>query len=386
MLRNLFELKLGKDKEDEVNNIFMLFYDFRDAFGSVDHEVLWQILDWFHVPRYLQNIVKDAYKGSRFCVRYGAKGEVTPWIMSEKGVRQGCTASPYVFCIVEDLLLRVLDSLEHLEIPGGVPVNATAFADDATSISDNKGTAQLMVHAVEFFCNTTGMETNVKKSAATVVSVRNGKRIARDPGLFYQQKPFTAKQGADRYIHHGVEVGGTGSSFMVVNRLEVRMEEKYVLYQSLDCPGWMKSIFFITVALPYVFWTLSIWTLPVCQLKRLDDIQRKVCRQFEGLRGSTCGAAIHAPNALGGYGFLSMELIAPLRFTVPFLRRLFLADPEARGVQWAVLAKEAKRLCTKIQVTTSRNCSPNPHCMPALWTTTQIWISPPQCCFWREPR
>jgi hypothetical protein len=134
---------------------------------------------------------------------------------------------------------------------------------------------------------------------------------------------------------------------MVVNRLEVRMEEKYVLYQSLDCPGWMKSIFFITVALPYVFWTLSIWTLPVCQLKRLDDIQRKVCRQFEGLRGSTCGAAIHAPNALGGYGFLSMELIAPLRFTVPFLRRLFLADPEARGVQWAVLAKEAKRLCTK---------------------------------------
>jgi hypothetical protein len=155
-------------------------------------------------------------------------------------------------------------------------------------------------------------------------------------------------------------VGGSCTTYPVVKRLEARMQEKMLVYQTLDCPGWMKSIFYITMVLPYVYWTLSIWTLAACQLRSLDKTLRKTCKQFEGLRASTCNAAIHAPNSLGGYGYLSLELQGPLRFTIPFLRRLFLADAESRGVQWAVLRKEATRLCANIPDTEVEQLLTNP--------------------------
>eukprot|EP00959_Pyramimonas_sp_CCMP1952_P083566 1747021-Pyramimonas_sp.AAC.1 len=74
------------------NNIHVLYVDFADAFGSVDHHRLHAIMEAMGLPRDAIELVRDLYKGASIRVRT-PKGDTTSIPIMGRGTIQGHSES-----------------------------------------------------------------------------------------------------------------------------------------------------------------------------------------------------------------------------------------------------------------------------------------------------
>ena len=68
--------------------IYFCFIDYFKAFGCVDHNKLWKILQEMGIPDHLTCLLRNLYAGQEATVRTGHG--TTDWFQIGKGVRQGC--------------------------------------------------------------------------------------------------------------------------------------------------------------------------------------------------------------------------------------------------------------------------------------------------------
>ena len=76
-------------------NIYFGFIDYAKAFDCVDHNKLWKILKEMRIPDHLTCLLRKVYAGQEATVRneHGTRD----WFQINKGVRQGCILSPWLF-------------------------------------------------------------------------------------------------------------------------------------------------------------------------------------------------------------------------------------------------------------------------------------------------
>ena len=96
------EIKLPTSAGSQINkarefqkNIYFCFIDYAKAFNSVDHNILWTILQEMGMPDYLTCLLRNLYADQEATVRTGHG--TTDWFQIGKGVRQGCILSPCLF-------------------------------------------------------------------------------------------------------------------------------------------------------------------------------------------------------------------------------------------------------------------------------------------------
>ena len=80
-------------------NIYFCFIDYAKAFDCVDHNKLWKILKQMGIPDHLTCLLRNLYAGQEATIR--AEHGTTDWFQTGKGVRQGCTLSPYLFTYMQ---------------------------------------------------------------------------------------------------------------------------------------------------------------------------------------------------------------------------------------------------------------------------------------------
>jgi len=72
-------------------NIYFCFIDYTKAL-TVDHIKLWKILKDMGIPDHLTCLLRNLHAGQEATVRTGHR--TTDWLLTGKGVRQGCILSP----------------------------------------------------------------------------------------------------------------------------------------------------------------------------------------------------------------------------------------------------------------------------------------------------
>ena len=98
----MFKLDLEKAEEPEIklstsirslkrqkkfqNNIYFCFIDSDKAFGCVDHNKLWNILQEMGIPNHLPCLLRNLYAGQEATVRTGHG--TMDWFQIGKGVHQ----------------------------------------------------------------------------------------------------------------------------------------------------------------------------------------------------------------------------------------------------------------------------------------------------------
>ena len=153
------------DYVEHTNSSCLLFFsDFEKAFDSVDHTFLVNTLKQFNFGDSLIKWVKTFYNNITSSVLNN--GFMTDFFNIERGVRQGCPLSPYLFILAIEPLSQYISKCTHIKgiQMGNIEVKSTLFADDATFVMDgSEESFTNLINILDQFERISGLKLNNSK-------------------------------------------------------------------------------------------------------------------------------------------------------------------------------------------------------------------------------
>ena len=91
-------------KKPYGNTVYTCFIDYKKAFDCVNHGQLWNTLRMMDIPEHITVLIKNLHEGQEAVVRtqYGE----TEQFKANKGVRQECILSPFLFNLYGEQIMR----------------------------------------------------------------------------------------------------------------------------------------------------------------------------------------------------------------------------------------------------------------------------------------
>ena len=102
VLRRMSERAIEKQKD-----IYACFIDYSKAFDTVRHEPLIDLLKEIDVDSHHVQLLANLYWKQKAAVRHN--GDIIEWSSIKQGVHQGCVASPHLFAMYTEIIMRSLD-------------------------------------------------------------------------------------------------------------------------------------------------------------------------------------------------------------------------------------------------------------------------------------
>ena len=98
----IFTLRMIAERCVEMQkDVHICFIDYANAFGKVQHVTLFEILQELDVNRKDLELLKNFYWQKQALVRIGQ--DMSDWVNTARGVRQGCVLSPALFSLCGDV-------------------------------------------------------------------------------------------------------------------------------------------------------------------------------------------------------------------------------------------------------------------------------------------
>ena len=142
----------------------------------------------------------------------------------KQGVRQGCVASPHLFALYTEMIIREIEDMKGIRIDDKV-VNNIRYADDTVILAESEQQLQQLVHTVVteselkgLYLNSTKSFTMVfskaKVSPACSVSV-HGNVLGQVQSFVYLWSLFTSDARNDKQVRR--RIGIAKSTFTSMN-------------------------------------------------------------------------------------------------------------------------------------------------------------------------
>jgi hypothetical protein len=142
------------------------FLDFEKAFDTIQWNVIYDALKTFNIGQQFINWVHIIYNESEACVTNN--GYSSPFFTLERGVRQGCPLSPYLFIMVVELLankIRNSNSIKGIKI-GTTEIKLVQMADDTTVFVEDPESLENTLKILAQFELYAGLRLNKSKTEA----------------------------------------------------------------------------------------------------------------------------------------------------------------------------------------------------------------------------
>ena len=142
----------------------IFFSDFEKAFDSLDHGYLKNCLQHFNFGENFLRWIDLFYNDAKSCVTNN--GHMSNFFPIERGVRQGCPLSPYLFIIAIEILsykVTTSESIKGIKM-FGEEFKKSLFADDASFILDGSlKSLENLIDILDNFSYISGLKLNAKK-------------------------------------------------------------------------------------------------------------------------------------------------------------------------------------------------------------------------------
>ena len=138
--------------------------DYAKAFGCVDHNILWKIVQEMGIPDHLTCLLKNLYEGQEATVTTGHG--TTDWFQIGKAVRQGRILSPCLFNLHAEYIMRNagLDEAQASRIKiVGRNINNLRYADDTTLMAESEEELKNLLMKVKEESGKVGLKLNIQK-------------------------------------------------------------------------------------------------------------------------------------------------------------------------------------------------------------------------------
>ena len=160
VLRRLAERSVEKQRD-----VYTCFIDYSKAFDTVKHESLVELIQSLDVDKSETRLLTNLYWKQTAAVRCG--DDISEWLDIKQG--QGCVASPHLFALYTEMIMRELDDMDGFRI-GGTVVNNLRYADDTVIIAESEEQLQCLINVVMTKSEEKGLYLNSAKSFTMMFS------------------------------------------------------------------------------------------------------------------------------------------------------------------------------------------------------------------------
>ena len=140
MFRSLIERSIQKQKD-----VFTCFIDYIKVFDTVNYASLFDLLSYLDIDSHDIKLLANLYLNQQATVRHN--GEVSESMNIKQGIRQGCVASPHLFALYTELIMRNIEGKEGFRVVGTV-INNLRYADDTVIIAETEEELQELIDIV----------------------------------------------------------------------------------------------------------------------------------------------------------------------------------------------------------------------------------------------
>ena len=144
----------------------IVFLDFEKAFDTIRWEVIYDSLLLFNFGPSFTHWVKTIYNESEACITNN--GFSSPFFRLQRGVRQGCPLSAYLFIMVVELLahkIRKTKDIKGIKI-GNTEIKLVQVADDTTVFVEDPDSLENILNILNSFELYAGLRLNKTKTEA----------------------------------------------------------------------------------------------------------------------------------------------------------------------------------------------------------------------------
>jgi hypothetical protein len=228
------------------HDIYLLYIDFKNAFGSIDHARLLAIMADLGYLSDAITLVGNIYSASS-TIFSGTYFSHTLSIPILRGTIQGDTLSPYLFIIFLEPLLRWFQTGKH-----GYPFQTSksticpaAYADDLVIISHKLPSLQIQLNKLDKFCEWTGIDLGISKCAITgcpnksKLNPQTFKALLQAQHTSYHNEPIPALHQHEPYTYLGIQLIPSLKWNIQIHTTTTKLLNQYK--QLLACPVTMQQ-------------------------------------------------------------------------------------------------------------------------------------------------
>lgn len=163
-LNSIIQLHLSKPG----TMVFAIFVDFKGAFPSVSHQLLWQMLHKLGLSIRVIKIIKSFYDAAYACIRT-LDGQ-SDFVKVSKGVLQGKILSPYLFLLFIYYLELFLigDRCRGLAINSRNDILILGYVDDYVLLSNFPLEVSKKLNSLSEYCNENSLIINADKTKIVI--------------------------------------------------------------------------------------------------------------------------------------------------------------------------------------------------------------------------
>lgn len=288
---NIFALQSAIHLQLRLGNrrVFALFVDFKRAFDSVDHTLLWNKLFAYGLSAKILRILKNLYDAASLRVRAG--GQLSREVEITEGVLQGEILSPLLFILfIADLEQDLRKcGLRGVNIDGTNDIMALLYADDLVILADSPADMNRKLTALSKYCQANSLTINADKTK--IVQCRSG-GANLDIKFFYRK---TEIETVGDYTYLGVPFAGSALGLRAANsavsKAKLASGVVTTLLQRAKSDSWdSKARLYDSIVTATLLYSAHIWGLRYAET--LERAQMNFFKRLLLLPRDTPGYAI----------------------------------------------------------------------------------------------
>ena len=260
-------------------DIYTCFIDYSKAFDKVHHFQLIECLEKIGVDGRDIRVIANLYWHQKAAIRIN--NELSPFTEIQRGVRQGCVLSPYLFNIYTEFIFRQSNDLPGITLQG-LNVNNLRYADDTALIADDKDKLQKIVTKVQEESSKAGLEMNVKKTKTMIISrdAENKKVEVKVNNEILQQ--------VNRFIYLGTELREDIKTDQEIERRANIAREKFSKMSKVFTTKRLKLKTKLNILNSYIYsiftYGCEAWTLSKVSENKIEVFEMWCLRQIGNIK------------------------------------------------------------------------------------------------------
>ena len=234
---------------EKQKDLYMCFVDFKKAFDRMRHKLLIDRLGRIGADEADVRLMTNLYWEQKAVVKVG--DDRSDWIKIEKGVRQGCVLSPYLFSLYSQLVMDEMEQLGGIKIVGR-NINNIRYADDTVLLADTEERLQELIDRLDEEGRAIGLKINIGKPELMGVTKRteqlrveahvNGEAVRQVSSFRYLGSLISEDGRCDAEIKSRIAMakGNFGKMRRILTNLSLGMNIRLML---LKCYVWSTLLY-----------------------------------------------------------------------------------------------------------------------------------------------